>query len=171
MIYSNKPSNNNTKALKPSPGTCGQLDYQPAPRVHDHLRCPCKARQTGSKSLHYMIITITPTDQATDEIEAECLASGHPASCDCTERKGFMYDIYDLEDLPESPDDVPESDDGGLCTGTEADAVGMACAQAIALIARRETLERDCMHCEATFITPARRPADICPACTFRPLA
>lgn len=114
------------------------------------------------KSLNYMIITITPTDQADDERD--------PSTPDDV-ATGFMYDIYDLEDLPETPDDVPESDDGGLCTGTEADAVGMACAQALALIARRETIERDCMHCESTFITPARRPADICPACTFRPLA
>lgn len=51
---------------------------------------------------------------------------------------GYLYDIYDCDaiDLAQQMEDEPESDDGGLCTGTFKDAIGMAAGHAESLIER-----------------------------------
>lgn len=46
---------------------------------------------------------------------------------------GYMYDIYNT-DLQGAVDTDDGSIDGGLCTGSMADAVGMATAQALELL-------------------------------------
>ena len=45
---------------------------------------------------------------------------------------GYMFDIW----LDENADEDSECDDGGMCTGSYADAVEMACEQARDLLKR-----------------------------------
>lgn len=47
--------------------------------------------------------------------------------------EGYFYDIFDTEDA----NDESEAVDGGLCTGTFEDAIGMASEQAITIINKK----------------------------------
>lgn len=51
-----------------------------------------------------------------------------------SKRGGYMYDIFDAEEIDEDTD----SDDGGICTGSEENAIKMACDQAIELVKIRK---------------------------------
>lgn len=89
------------------------------------------------------------------------------------EAGGYMYDIYKGDAIEEAYTEslAPDSDDGGMCTTTMQNALGMAVQQATAII--RQELGEQCPGCwkdtSAVYCTmcPVLKMI-VCPDCRAR---